>query len=293
MFTGSHDSFTSRLQKSGNLGPDVSEDMRDLNKCLKPLMPVVVRKWAKTQTLNFAEQLVAGIRYFDLRISPKPGKPDIYVLHALFSGRLEIWLEEISLFLKENTYEVVILDINHVYSMDNQQHERCVDMMLSNFGDKICPLTDISTVTLHNCQNNGWQVIVLYHDKIAHKKDSLWPATKIISPWPNTTSSSRMIDILEKQYTQRLPMDRFHVTQGILTPDLKYIGKHIFQSLKSTCASRASRAFVDWVAKKNAGSGKINICIVDFVEKFNYIDIIIELNYLKPDTVDAEHEVER
>lgn len=46
------------------------------------------------QNLTFREQLDAGIRYFDLRVSSKPGEPgnEIYFIHGLFghkvSGRI-------------------------------------------------------------------------------------------------------------------------------------------------------------------------------------------------------------
>lgn len=45
-----------------------------------------------SQNLTFKEQLDAGIRYFDLRVSSKPGEPgnEIYFIHGLFGHKVSI-----------------------------------------------------------------------------------------------------------------------------------------------------------------------------------------------------------
>lgn len=55
-------------------------------------------KYIHSQNLSFKEQLDAGIRYFDLRVSSKPGEPgkEIYFIHGLFGhkvswGVITIW----------------------------------------------------------------------------------------------------------------------------------------------------------------------------------------------------------
>lgn len=54
------------------------------------LQPAVIFLYSGSQNLTFKEQLDAGIRYFDLRVSSKPGEPgnEIYFIHGLFGHKV-------------------------------------------------------------------------------------------------------------------------------------------------------------------------------------------------------------
>lgn len=49
-------------------------------------------------------------------------------------------LEQISSFLSAHSREVVFLDFNHFYGVQNLHHEKLVAMLKEVFGDKLCPV---------------------------------------------------------------------------------------------------------------------------------------------------------
>lgn len=49
-------------------------------------------------------------------------------------------LEQISTFLSAHSREVVFLDFNHFYGVQNLHHEKLVAMLREVFGDKLCPV---------------------------------------------------------------------------------------------------------------------------------------------------------
>ncbi|KAM4718510.1 PI-PLC X domain-containing protein 2 isoform 2-T2 [Anableps anableps] len=116
---GSHDSFTFWVDVHAPVGPDQKAYVKYLATMFSVLAKKVMVKWSMTQNLTFREQLDAGIRYFDLRVSSKPGESgnEIYFIHGLF-GHKEVFgskmcsdcaVENITLnYLWEKKYQVIV-----------------------------------------------------------------------------------------------------------------------------------------------------------------------------------------
>ena len=121
-----------------------------------------MKKWSVTQNLTFREQLEAGIRYFDLRVSSKPGDADqeIYFIHGLFGIKVWDGLMEIDTFLTQHPREIVFLDFNHFYAMDEAHHNHLVHRIQEAFGNKLCSACNVESLTLQilwekKCQVRG------------------------------------------------------------------------------------------------------------------------------------------
>ena len=55
----------------------------------------VAADWGLTQSLNFTEQLEAGVRYFDLRVALNPEDKKLYLVHTLYGPKVSlIWILE-------------------------------------------------------------------------------------------------------------------------------------------------------------------------------------------------------
>ncbi|KAK2177335.1 hypothetical protein NP493_605g01020 [Ridgeia piscesae] len=145
---GSHNSFSSYLDKDGDLGPDVSRLIRDLAKVFGPTVKDIVQRWSTTQTLSITKQLQSGIRYFDFRIAKKPKCDDVFLLHGLYGHKVETELAAIRSFLKDHPREVVLIDCNHFYCMTEFDHKQCLSMFLEVLGDIMCPVLDMDSVNL-------------------------------------------------------------------------------------------------------------------------------------------------
>ena len=76
--------------------PDQRADMRELvTSDPSGMFLEVVRRYGVTQHLNINEQLMAGIRYLDIRPVYLPSQDDFFVHHGLYGKRISTLLEEV------------------------------------------------------------------------------------------------------------------------------------------------------------------------------------------------------
>ncbi|KAL6462717.1 hypothetical protein MHYP_G00291390 [Metynnis hypsauchen] len=87
---GSHDSFSFWVDENAPVGTDHKAFVKHLAMIFRLLAKKVMKKWSMTQNLTFREQLEGGIRYFDLRVSSKPGEVgcEVYFIHGLFGHKV-------------------------------------------------------------------------------------------------------------------------------------------------------------------------------------------------------------
>eukprot|EP00061_Rhincodon_typus_P005810 g25776.t1 len=118
----------------------------------------MMKRWSVTQSLTFREQLEAGIRYFDLRVSTKPGdSQELYFIHGLFGSKVHDGLIEIDNFLTAHPKEVVFLDFNHYYEMEGSNHEYLIQMLRNTFGSKLCRANLVEEITLQYLWEHKYQ----------------------------------------------------------------------------------------------------------------------------------------
>ena len=147
------------------MGPDVSKTVKALHRASCCVFSGVIHRYALTQTLNFTEQLEAGIRYLDMRIAKSPRTGHIHVLHAFYGHMLERCLKDINSFLNAHPKECVLLDFNHIYGLSHEEHQQCLKLLCSSFGEKICPCVPFDHITLTSLWAKKHQVIIFYHSK--------------------------------------------------------------------------------------------------------------------------------
>lgn len=237
----------------------------------------VMKQWSVTQNLTFKEQLEHGIRYFDLRVASKKHQDDLRYLHSLYGPSVKDSLQEIQTFLDSHPKEVVILDFNHFYEMNEKHHENLIELVTDKFESKMCPHLDMDSVTLSMMWESGLQVIVFYQNNFIRDNMMFWPASSIKAPWANTADIHDLMTFLDSRFKSGRPLDEFHVTQGVITPGTGMIMSHLNSSLQAMTEKVAPRIVV-WLKDKKIGSQGINICMIDFVEKADFISNVISLN---------------
>lgn len=70
-------------------------------------------------------------------------------------------MEQISSFLSAHAREVVFLDFNHFYGVQNLHHEKLVAMLKEVFGDKLCPVVFAQEVPSDSDALIEWELIPL------------------------------------------------------------------------------------------------------------------------------------
>ncbi|RZF43299.1 hypothetical protein LSTR_LSTR001560 [Laodelphax striatellus] len=277
---GSHDSMTYTINESSKSAPDAQLFVKILVKIFGNIVKRFVLRWSITQNSTVTEQLNFGIRYFDLRLATNDTDSNFYITHALFGAQIDNILVEINNFLTENKEEIVILDFQHFYGFTADDHLRLMNLVEIIFCEKLCPLPwDINTVTLSWMRDKSYQVIAIYRNISAEQRTSFWPSLRYPTPWPHTTSVEELIPFLQSCLSKRY-QNKGLVTQCVLTPDNLFVAKHIFSSLKSTCAPDCRRAVLPWLNMQHPGINGVNVVIADFID-FNdgeFSKTVIALN---------------
>uniref|UniRef100_A0A7M4ETZ0 Phosphatidylinositol specific phospholipase C X domain containing 2 n=1 Tax=Crocodylus porosus TaxID=8502 RepID=A0A7M4ETZ0_CROPO len=267
---GSHDSFSYWVDEKSPVGPDQATAVKRLAKI--SLVKKLMKKWSVTQNLTFKEQLESGIRYFDLRVSSKPGEveKEIYFIHGLFGIRVLDGLMEINSFLMQHPREVIFLDFNHFYAMDDSHHLYLISRIQKAFGSKLCPVQPVEKVTLQYLWELKQQVLIFYHYPLYQDYSFLWPGNKMPAPWANTTNVHKLLQFLETTLGERSQYGTFHVSQAILTPRVKTIARHLIRGLKNTLVHRNLPMILNWVKTQKPGVMGVNIITSDFVELVDF-----------------------
>ncbi|XP_034771897.2 PI-PLC X domain-containing protein 2-like [Acipenser ruthenus] len=279
---GSHDSFSFWVDEKAPVGPDQAPVVKRLAGFFRSLGKKVMKKWSMTQNLTFREQLEAGIRYFDLRVSSKPGERghEIYFIHGLFGHKVRDGLMEIDSFLSAHSKEVIFLDFNHHYAMGEAHHSYLLSMLQEVFGRKLCRRDCEEEITLEYLWQKKYQVIVFYHHSSAESCPLMWPGTKIPAPWANTTDACKLIQFLETTLGERARCGTFHVSQAILTPRVKTIVRGLIKGLRNFLVERNLPTIMTWVKAQKPGVNGVNIITSDFVELVDFATTVIKLNNL-------------
>lgn len=215
---GSHNAMMYSVLKNSPAAPDAPKALAFVNR----VFPTCVQNWLLTQQYTIRQQLEHGIRYFDIRTNRREDGRFMFC-HGLYACEDLQPLEEINSFLNSHPKEVVILDFQHVYNCDREEHQKYCNLIISIFGKKILPRinTDLAQCSLESMTRKGQQVIVVYR-RFCDEERQFWCSNHFPTPWPNTMSRMRLKEVLDFNIQLR-DMDNGFVTQCVLTPTVKYI----------------------------------------------------------------------
>ena len=295
---GSHDSFTYSLERSGTAGPDQPEGIRKLTRIFPRISCWILYKWSVTQARGVSGQLECGVRYFDIRLAAETaetGGRDFRILHCLLGDNITHILREIKMFLDENRSEIVFLDFQHLYQFESIDHESLIKFLLTHFRNMLCSWQqEISKISIAGMLSKGARVILIYpsiyHSSNSHLRNNkldpvslsyLWPRSMCPTPWPDTTSTTKLKNFLDEKLKTR-NQGIFFISQGILTPNWKTILFHPFSNLDKACGKKCNKTVRQWLKEVKGNSKRPNIVITDFVGgcqcSCDIINIIISMN---------------
>ena len=203
-------------------------------------------------------------------------------MHGLYGDLVIPVLQDVRQFLEENPWEVLILDFNHFYGMDNALHRKFLLDARTIFGGKLLPMSNLGNwgLSLNNIWMTSYRVILIYHhEEVIENEIDIWSNFNIEAPWPQTNKISQLINFLEENYTATFRNNSvLYVWQGIVTAKSRDVILGTLKSLETSVASQATAAFVKWLTKKEPGPKGVNICSADFVEKSTFTEVVIGLN---------------
>ncbi|XP_038222736.1 PI-PLC X domain-containing protein 3 isoform X1 [Zerene cesonia] len=279
---GSHDSMTYGITRSSGLAPDAEPVL----KRLYPLFKGTILRWTITQSIDAYQQLLIGIRYFDLRLATKTGEERFYFTHGVYAGEITEPLHQIKQFATSHPGEVIILDLQHFYGFTADDHQKLMRYLLNLFGHKLVPREpDLQSITLNSLQRLGQQIVVVYRHQSVYASSEFWQPQMLPSPWPQQDSVNGLLEFLYN--VKRHPGMGF-VHQAVLTPTPAFILFRWISTLREKCAKPVKNEVLPKLGEfspgpptHSQGPSPVNVVIADFVDLDNAIfsKTIIQLNF--------------
>jgi hypothetical protein len=113
---GAHDAFSHAIELWSDIDPDEPSSSLLRQVPLRVLLPGVLVRYAKTQSVGTEALLKAGVRYFDIRLSYHRGQ--WMTKHGFIADTLASYMLPLLTFLHRHPGEFVILDFQHIYFAD-------------------------------------------------------------------------------------------------------------------------------------------------------------------------------
>uniref|UniRef100_A0A915ABL8 PI-PLC X domain-containing protein 3 n=2 Tax=Parascaris TaxID=6254 RepID=A0A915ABL8_PARUN len=279
---GSHDSCANSLLWAAPVANDEGRLVRTLG--YLRFVRRLIQRWARTQCLTVTEQLVAGIRYFDMRVTiPSCSSlSGIRVLHALYGEELHRVLSEMNSFLEAHPREVIVVDFNHLYNFNVIAYKHLLKVVEVTFGHaKLCPRGEVTQLTLDKMWSNGSQVVVISaRERRIPSNSWIWGPSSIISPYANVNRLDRLLPFLDVTLRdhRKGPRNILYVSQGVLTAKKRDVCFHPRSSLEIFFARKCTEELISWIQSYEKPS-YFNIIICDFVDTGGFCDTVISLNH--------------
>ncbi|XP_028162067.1 PI-PLC X domain-containing protein 3 isoform X2 [Ostrinia furnacalis] len=281
---GSHDSMTFGINRSSELAPDAEPILHRLF----PLFRGTILRWTITQATDTMQQLLIGIRYFDLRLATKKDTDKFYFTHGLYADEISKGLNQVKSFIDSHPGEVVILDFQHFYGFQPEDHQKLMRYLLNLYGPRLVPRQmDLQRITLNSLERLRQQVVVVYRHQSVYATDEFWQPQMMPSPWPQKDTVDDLLHFLTN--VRRHPGMGF-VHQAVLTPTPRFIVFRWRSTLRDKCAAPVKDEILPKLAKdfepgpplaQIAGARTpVNVVIADFVEMEDAIfpRTIIQMN---------------
>jgi hypothetical protein len=237
--------------------------------------------WSQAQDLSISDQLHAGIRYLDLRVSLVDST---YVLgHVLVCGTLGDALQQVLVFTQQNRSELIILDVNHVYGMKTVEAQVALINFIAGTLDgrlvqgppKLGPASTVNEFLRQDPADTA-RVILLFASSAAiaaSGRTDVWcseaendpqsASSQIISVWPDQDNAAGVLDHIRSQPERDLK--RFYVSQGQITPSEQLINRSSHPGTLREAAELSNPEVLSTAAQEWQGTGA-NIIILDFFE---------------------------
>lgn len=242
-----------------------------------------------TQEKNVYQQLLGGIRYFDLR--PYLYKNELYIHHnQVIGSRLSKVLMDIRRFVDASgRKELIILDFDHFGpSYTGDFRKKFSEVLKGGLGAYIHNSSVSYNTTLEQILNGSKSKVVIISTKSLTGVKYTSRASKLGGSYTNTTNYTTMYKDQHKKLRDR-SMDKLHRLYWTLTPpngtvsQVKAVLPANYPKQLSQKINPLLEKFVDAnICRKAANSKKVrpNVIYVDYFDWSNVVAVAWKLNGL-------------
>jgi len=203
----------------------------------RSMLAKVCADWAKTQSLNILQQLLGGVRYYDLRIVWERARDSFsgrwWIMHTLHSVPLSDAIRDIATFYLSDASraaEVITLDFQHVYCRADDKGPATASLLADL--DPIAPLLiDPRRLNMHSTMKAIWanpcRIFAVFPQYVCDWFDARCASLhsregSVYSVWHNCNSKQQLLALLTLQSTgadcvPEAASHRLSVMQAVLT----------------------------------------------------------------------------
>lgn len=281
---GAHDAGSFGIGRSSPKGADANPAL--------PATPgslgiIDLTPTARAQGRSWTQQLLAGVRYFDIRLTPFSGVDGqlggTQLTHSWIGQSQDAMLAEIADFLSEHPTELTLLDFQHLYGFSDADHEATAAAIEAAFGGMLAPSAGFGpTSTLGALLGAGHQVVAVYQDDdpqngtdpppgFFQEHPGLWPRSEtLVSVWGNQSTVKGLLAFLDTQIDEK-PADKLWVLQAQLTTPWSE-GLDL-----QDAAAQSNPAIVSWL-ESGVPDDPVNVVMVDWTNLGGVPDSVISRN---------------
>ena len=253
----------------------------------------VVSGWSIAQPSNFTQQLLNGIRYFDLRCGWDSQFNDWFAVHNEIGPKILKLIQEIKSFLDIYTKEIVLIECSHLYGNPTQANilqlinyfRDTFDNLLYNQSNP--NLNGNTFPTYGNMIESDERVLLSLSNDLANNFSRIWNGNMWYNTYADSDNVTYMMqfnDIQSKRFNNgSIPRNQLFKISWTLTPNGDTVLKMELPDHAHTLlelADVADQYMWQWVSNKLNNSLKIgNVFLYDNFPKAPIAKI---LNMLYP-----------
>ena len=247
----------------------------------------VVSDWSLTQRRSIYEQLLAGIRVIDLRVSVA-GDGTFYCSHTFGCVALDGVLHEVAKFVRDHPSEIVIVEVSPDYfnrdSMTTTCHLRVLGMIKSIFGSLLVPPSP-TFPSISELVDRGTRVLVFY-DPLESQAFDVWSVASLHDIWDDTSDLQTKLGDLQQDLAE-LPVGTYNMLSMILTPQTSDIVTDVLNRIFRPRAQpgsvrRLSKLIRAYTGEFLEGTPKLLSCLKFDSPSTGNIRAVIDLNFGRP-----------
>lgn len=258
----------------------------------------IANYFGQTQDRTIFEQLMGGVRYFDLR--PKSSGGDIIIHHGIIPGpSVQTVLDDVKRFLMYGHKELIVLKFSH-FEFNDRDYTTLANKIVSTLTPFLltsCPMGKrLADIPLENLIKNYGRVIVLFDDADSptaakFSKIGIWTyadAGRLSRPGSDLVVFDSYADTISYQNMKSDQFSKFQNYNGWSSKNPP-IGCDLFllswtltpKTLVHTYAEIANAQLASAIIElkiPNQFNQRINIVYVDYFEMARVTDVCLYLN---------------
>ena len=136
---GTHDSGAYNLsqREMPTYEPEYIEVLAYVGEILGLPVEDVITLWGKAQPSNLYDQMMAGVRYIDLRCGWLEIPGEWVTFHWETGNTIQTLMDDVASFLKSHPQEIVLIEASHLegHKVDDAKLTKLVDIFQTTFGN--------------------------------------------------------------------------------------------------------------------------------------------------------------